>query len=213
VRCFHTIEDVGYVLCETKSSLHGIDSAAEEEYQTIMQAIDAGDKKTGRKIGEMRKAGRLKELQHEQPRLAFLCDTTVQVFGQCAACKAGEPCTFGGQDLFTCACPPAAEMAAQVQLLFQCSTIVVECSFVAWDMDEEEAEHQASSRGHIAWSQLRPIVESHPDIEFILVHFSLRYSDEELRRFFSTASSNGTYVPNVLLWLDEGLSRSPGAAL
>jgi len=207
VRCFHTIEDVGYVFSEMNTRLQGIDSAAEAEYQEIMKAIEGGDKKSGRQIGQMRKSGRLKDNVVQLPRVAFLCDTTVQVFGACHACRAGEACPFG-QASYTAPCPRAAEISGQLDLIFQCSTIIVECSFVAVGMDEVKAEAEAMGRGHVAWSQLRPIVESHSDIDFILVHFSERYTDAELRCFFTTASSSGTFPPNVLLWLDEGLTRA-----
>ena len=215
VRCFHTIEDVGYVLCESSSQRRGVDSEAEFEHQEILTEIQtlnsAGRtkeaKQAGRKIGDLMKKGRLCTEKTRIPRLAFLCDTTIQVFGRCAACLAGHACPFAGEDLRTGGCPPVQDMQEQVDLLFQCSSIIVECSFVAVGMDEIEAERQAIRRGHVAWSQLRPIVESHPHIEFILVHFSERYTDEELRVFFSTASSSNGSLPNILLWLDEGLSR------
>lgn len=220
VRCFHTIEDVGYVLCESSSQRRGADHEAEFEHQEILREIEAlnsADKKkeakqAGRKIGDLMKAGRLCNVKTRVPCLAFLCDTTVQVFGRCAACLAGDVCPFVGEDLRTAGCPPAEDLQEQVDLIFQCSSIVVECSFVAVGMNEAEAEMQAIRRGHVAWSQLRPIVESHPHIEFILVHFSERYSDEELRVFFATASSSNCSLPNVLLWLDEGLSRGASAA-
>jgi len=219
VKCFHTIEDVGYVLCESAFHRQGVDGEAEFEHQEIMKEIEAlnsaGQKKeakqAGRKIGDMMKAGRLCSFKTQHPRLAFLCDTTVQVFGRCAACLAGDVCPFAGDGLRTGECPPIEDLQGQVDLIFQCSSIIVECSFVAVGMDEAEAETQAIRRGHIAWSQLLPIVESNPHIEFILVHFSERYTDEELRVFFATASSSNESLPNVLLWLDEGLSRGASA--
>lgn len=206
IRCFHTIEDVGYVLSESTTRLQGIDAAAELEYQEIMKAIEAGDKKVGRRIGEMKRAGRVKEQVLRVPRLAFLCDTTVQVFGPCPACVSGQECPFAVGH--TVPCMSSAQSENQMELLLQCSTIIVECSFVAIGMDEATAEAHAIARGHVAWSQLRPIVENHSEIEFILVHFSERYTDEELREFFRTASSSGGCLSNVLLWLDEGLSRA-----
>merc|ERR1711972_256391 len=155
----------------------------------------------------MAKAGRLREVKTHAPRLAYLCDTTVQVFGPCSACRNGDACYFAAASPYTPSCDLVNELDKQSRLLFECSTIIVECSFVAVGMDEAEEQHQAMSRGHVAWSQLKPIVEAHPDIEFILVHFSERYTDDELRRFFATASSRGGPLANVLLWLDEGLSR------
>lgn len=214
VRCFHTIEDVGYVLCETSSKRQGVDTEADRRYREVLQNVavmkEAGLKKeaglAGKLIGQMVKDGLVCEVTHSQPRLAFLCDTTVQVFGPCPRCLAGEPCAFA-PGRHNVPCPQATELEEQVRLIFQCSTIVVECSFVAVGMGEAEAEAQACARGHVAWSQLRPVVESHPDIQFVLVHFSERYTDGELRIFFATASSTGGSLSNILLWLDEGLTR------
>lgn len=216
VRCFHTIEDVGYVLCEATSSRQGVDEQAEEELRQVQEAIEAAagaaeKRAAGRRIGEMMRQGRLREVTAVAPRLAFLCDTTVQVFGACAACRAGEPCEFVAEGTFTPGCGDPALLEEQAQLLFQCTTIVVECSFLAiGSMDEAAAEAEARARGHVAWTQLRPVVEAHGAVEFVLVHFSKRYTDRQIRAFFATASSSGGPVPNVLLWLDEGLSRGEG---
>lgn len=215
VRCYHTIEDVGFVLCEQSKTHKGIDDESDAEYHTLQQQIqahkDAGEKRQagllGRSIGEMLKAGKLCEVRSSLPRLAYLCDTTVQVFGPCKGCRSGSACEFAKD--YTVPCGPMHQLEQQAKLIFQCSTIVVECSFLAVGMDDAKAEKEAISRGHVAWTQLRPYVESHPEIEFILVHFSKRYSDQEVRAYFETASSSGSRPPNVLLWLDEGLS--PGA--
>jgi len=218
VKCFHTIETVGYVMCESGTERKGVDEASNEQYHGLLQSVEklkatcnkAEAGKLGRHIGQMLRGGLITEARIDLPRLAFLCDTTVQVFGPCSACKAGQPCPIAANP-FGSACPPAVELAQQVSLIFQCSTVVVECSFIACDMHEAEAEKHAVGRGHIAWSQLRPIVESHPEIDFILIHFSERYSDSDLRTFFTSASSSGCREPNVLVWLDEGLWRGDEA--
>lgn len=218
VRCYHTIEDVGFVLCEQSKTQKGVDAESDAEYQQLQQQIqahkNAGEKKQagllGRRIGEMLKAGKLCDVRTSLPRLAYLCDTTVQVFGHCKGCRSGSVCEFAAD--YTLSCGPLHQLEQQAELIFQCSTIVVECSFLAVGMDEAKAEKEAISRGHVAWTQLRPYVESHPEIEFILVHFSKRYSDEEVRTYFETASNSGSRPPNVLLWLDDGLSPGAGAA-
>lgn len=215
VRCFHTIEDVGYLLCDTVSRRRAVDDEAQAELEDIERNMDAlkqrGEKKAlgvlGRRIGEM-----LKE-KTAVPRFAFLCDTTVQVFGPCSACQAGGACIFAAASPHTAPCGEVAELEGQACRIFECSTVVVECSFVAVGMDEAQAEAEAMARGHVAWPHLRPIVEAHPEIEFILVHFSERYTDQELRDHFACASSQGGPLFNVLLWLDEGLSRGSGTEL
>lgn len=221
VRCFHTIEDVGYLLCESVSRKEGIDAEAQLELTEIEGTLAVlkqnGDKKAaaahGRKIGELMRSKRIREVKTALPRFAFLCDTTVQVFGPCSACLAGGQCAFATSNPYVPPCGPIAELEEQARRIFECSTIVVECSFVAIDMEEAQAEKEAVKRGHIAWPQLRIIVEAHAEIEFILVHFSERYSDKELRDHFAEASSCGGPLGNVLLWLDEGLSRGTGVQL
>ena len=50
-------------------------------------------------------------------------------------------------------------------------------------------------------------------ILFVLVHFSLRYTDSQIREYFQTAGSDGQRPPNVVLWLDSGIDdpRPPPA--
>jgi ribonuclease BN (tRNA processing enzyme) len=49
----------------------------------------------------------------------------------------------------------------------------------------EKEEQNAKRRKHIHWNQLRPIVEQHPNILFVLIHFSLKYSSLQIRTFFA----------------------------
>ena len=70
--------------------------------------------------------------------------------------------------------------------LFQFPVIVVECTF----FKEEDKETQRSK--HIHWSDIKPIVEKNPQINFILTHFSMRYSVEEIKEFFKDK--------NVMAW-------------
>lgn len=210
VRCFHTLEDVGFVLCESSKSLVGVDAESEAKYKEVQRQIqahkDAGRKKEagllGRSIGEMQKSGQIRQVTATAPRLAYLCDTTVQVFGRCAACQTGEACLFKGD--YTAACMSEEEHELQAKLIFQCNTVIVECSFLAIGMDEAAAEAEAIKRGHVAWSQLKPYVEAHPETQFILVHFSKRYKDAEISAHFKDMIKIGGPT-NVLLWLDDGL--------
>jgi ribonuclease BN (tRNA processing enzyme) len=57
-------------------------------------------------------------------------------------------------------------------------TIFIECTFLY----EEELE-MASGKKHIHFSELRPYIEAHPNIEFMLFHFSQRYKDAEIEAF------------------------------
>nr|QBK86134.1 MAG: hypothetical protein LCMAC101_07290 [Marseillevirus LCMAC101] len=62
--------------------------------------------------------------------------------------------------------------------LLQFPTIVVECTFLY----EKDKNIQKSK--HIHWDDIRPIIEQNPQINFILTHFSMRYSVEEIKTFF-----------------------------
>ena len=76
--------------------------------------------------------------------------------------------------------------------IFGYKHIIVECTI----LNEEEKE-SAYSHGHIYWGDLKTIVKSHPDNQFILIHFSTRYSDDEIVEFF-----NKENLPNVFPWLN-----------
>jgi ribonuclease Z len=68
--------------------------------------------------------------------------------------------------------------------------IMIECTFIL----DEELE-QADKTMHIHWKSLEPYVRSHPNNNFILYHFSQRYSKQEVIDFFKTLD-----LPNVIVW-------------
>lgn len=61
-------------------------------------------------------------------------------------------------------------------LLGKMPVILCECTFL-------EGE-QSNDKGHTHWQGLQPIIEQHPQITFVLIHFSLKYRREEIRTFF-----------------------------
>jgi ribonuclease Z len=71
--------------------------------------------------------------------------------------------------------------------------VITECSFL-----EEKHRTQAERTMHTIWGDLEPVVRRWPGTVFVLMHFSMRYSDEEIRAFF-----RGRDVPgNVVVWVD-----------
>ena len=74
--------------------------------------------------------------------------------------------------------------------VLQYKTIMVECSF----LHESEKEH-AQSKKHMYWGDLLDVVKAHPQTTFILIHFSLRYSWEEIQTTINAAG-----VSNVVCW-------------
>lgn len=67
--------------------------------------------------------------------------------------------------------------------------IMVECTFF-----EDELVELANQSQHIHWKQLRPIFAAHPNITFMLMHFSMRYTD------MSVIEGYVQNFPNVRLW-------------
>ena len=69
-------------------------------------------------------------------------------------------------------------------------TIMVECTFF-----EEDEITNAKKTQHIHWNDLKPIVCDHPEIEFMLFHFSQRYRDSEIDEFFKRED-----LANLKVW-------------
>jgi len=87
------------------------------------------------------------------------------------------------------------------QELFDYPIIIVECTFYC-----NETLDRANRDGHIHWSQLEPIVTSHPNTTFVLIHFSLRYSEEDIYQFFDSLTvreNNPISLANVVLFVGE----------
>ncbi|WP_433474386.1 MBL fold metallo-hydrolase [Spirillospora sp. CA-142024] len=82
--------------------------------------------------------------------------------------------------------------------LFEYPVVITECTF----LDDAEMD-RANRVGHTVWSRLRPVVESHPETLFVLIHFSLRYSDREVLAFFRREweEAGDARPDNVLLWV------------
>jgi ribonuclease Z len=112
----------------------------------------------GRQLGELRKKGVALDFFYENPMFAFLGDTTVQFFEEQAAIE-----------------------ARQEESIFRFPMIIVECTFLGL---EEEDETRARKKKHVYWPHLKPFVVAHPNILFVLIHFSHRYSSVQIREFF-----------------------------
>eukprot|EP00994_Dinema_validum_P009403 NODE_927_length_1230_cov_27.678239_g695_i0.p1 GENE.NODE_927_length_1230_cov_27.678239_g695_i0~~NODE_927_length_1230_cov_27.678239_g695_i0.p1 ORF type:complete len:409 (+),score=76.48 NODE_927_length_1230_cov_27.678239_g695_i0:71-1228(+) len=88
--------------------------------------------------------------------------------------------------------------------ILECPVIMIECTTFG------TTEAQASlDRGHVHWDYLKPFVQDHPKVTFVLMHFSRRYSDSEIVQYFSFHGH-----PNVVLWLDSGvITLAPSPSL
>ena len=63
--------------------------------------------------------------------------------------------------------------------------IVIECTFLLPDHKQ-----QAEQSDHTHWLHLEEIVKSNPDVTFVLIHFSLRYKNDEILKFFNDKPKN-----------------------
>jgi len=72
--------------------------------------------------------------------------------------------------------------------------VITECSFLY-----EEHAAQATKTKHTCWTELEKVVRKWPKTTFVLIHFSLRYSEEEIRKFFKAMSDPPL---NVVVWAD-----------
>lgn len=71
------------------------------------------------------------------------------------------------------------------------SVIMIECTFL-YDNDYD----QSLKKKHIHWSSLKPYTIANPEILFVLIHFSLRYTEQEIALFFKNEG-----LKNVKPWL------------
>lgn len=89
----------------------------------------------------------------------------------------------------------AATLAAEPQWLKDGIPVVItECSFLY-----EEHRRQAAKTKHTIWADLEKVVRKWPKTTFILCHFSLRYSDDDIRRFFAALQDPPS---NIVIWVD-----------
>jgi ribonuclease Z len=77
--------------------------------------------------------------------------------------------------------------------VFKYKHIVIECNFLY-----EEHKQDARDKAHMHWSNLYPVVKAHPKNTFILVHFSFRYTNDQIQKFFSKKKD----LDNVVIWLN-----------
>ena len=70
-------------------------------------------------------------------------------------------------------------------------TIIIECTFIL-----EDEKEQAIKTNHIHWDHIEPIVDKYNKNTFILIHFSQRYNNSEVKKFFETKNRS-----NVIPWV------------
>lgn len=73
--------------------------------------------------------------------------------------------------------------------------VIIECTFLY----PEERENAVATK-HIHWEELKPYVIASPETLFVLVHFSLRYKDDDVLAFFAEQQDE---VPNIKVWAGD----------
>lgn len=131
-------------------------------------------------------------IQKLRPELASLSGQEIQ-----ARRKAGEAVTapqttamfaFLGDTT-------AATLAADPPWLREGIPVVItECSFLY-----DEHKPQADKTKHTAWSDLEKVVRRWPPTTFVLMHFSLRYTDAMVVDFFRSMDDP---PGNIVVWAD-----------
>lgn len=74
--------------------------------------------------------------------------------------------------------------------------IIVECTFLY-----DEHEKRVKEKGHIHWKHLKPVVKRYKKTTFILIHFSLKYTDKEIKTFFDGVK-NHDEIENIIPWIN-----------
>ncbi|KAF3925973.1 hypothetical protein ABW20_dc0106973 [Dactylellina cionopaga] len=81
-----------------------------------------------------------------------------------------------------------------------CPVVITECSFLY-----EAHRAQSEKTKHTLWSDLEPIVRRHSGTVWVLMHFSRRYSDEDIVKFFEELAEREEGCPqNIVVWVDGG---------
>jgi ribonuclease Z len=69
----------------------------------------------------------------------------------------------------------------QNQEIYTYKTIIIECTYI---YDIEEEIKLAKINKHIHWMNIKDIIKNHNNIQFILIHFSMKYTKKEIEEFF-----------------------------
>ncbi|KAK0736822.1 beta-lactamase-like protein [Apiosordaria backusii] len=132
----------------------------------------------GEEIKHLRLQGTEVTAEIEQPVFAFMGDTTAKIYDQ------------------------GSEMDAWLKRGLK--VVITECSFL-----KESPEHreQADKTKHTMWSDLERVIRRWPEVVWVVMHFSLRYDETEVVRFFEEMDDR---PPNLVVWADGGVGMDSG---
>merc|ERR1712150_275985 len=179
IHCDHTVPCVGYRVIRMREKLKA-------EYIQL----------PGKELGALRKQGVKICETVEVPLFTFMGDTHVTAL---LKKNDGEtPCHTSEGDTSTT--QNQQEQKAEVPLALQAPIVIIECTFLSHDDTTK-----ALKTKHVVWPELRPIVQANPEVQFVLIHFSRRWTVQMIREFFS-----GDEIPkNVIPWIEPAPIPSP----
>ncbi|KAK4661665.1 uncharacterized protein QC763_706550 [Podospora pseudopauciseta] len=114
----------------------------------------------------------------EQPVFAFMGDTTAAVYEE-----GGEMDGFLKRGV---------------------RVVITECSFLR---ESREHREQADKTKHTMWSDLERVVRRWPGVVWVVMHFSLRYEEGDVVKFFGEMEER---PGNLVVWADGGVGMGEG---
>lgn len=94
---------------------------------------------------------------------------------------------------FAFICDTSIVVLERYPSILQCPIVIIECTFLF----PEERENAVATK-HIHWEELKPYIVGNPDVLFVLIHFSMRYRDDEILAFFAEQN-----IRNIKVWAGE----------
>ena len=99
-----------------------------------------------------------------------------------------------GVPLFAYICDTSIKIFDNFPIILSFPVVFVECTFIY----DDELNNAIYSK-HIHWNHLLPYILKHSDITFVLIHFSLRYREEEIIKFFFQQQAMHN-ISNIKVW-------------
>lgn len=132
-------------------------------------------------INELKKENQIVTKTIEIPHFCYLGDTTHKIFYIDKNCNVPNP------------------------NLEKYSTIIVECTF----LDPDDID-KAKKTKHMHWDNLKPYINSHPNINFILFHFSIKYNSKKIIDFFKLNNCSNVFPlvhDEEIYWMNKFIDK------
>ena len=98
---------------------------------------------------------------------------------------------------FAYICDTTTQVLDNYPCILHFPVVIIECTFLY-----EDEVGQADSTQHIHWKLLEPYILANPFVTFVLIHFSMRYSEEEILQFFCDVVRR-TGIRNIKVWAGD----------